>query len=177
MGAAAEYLQDQPGPIKDLGVPFLFEIALLDRRDSVIDNHEVNGLVSNDVADFADLATAEQRRRTRVGHGDDDAIGNIEFDGVRQAHRFCQPVRWTMERWNGLGFGLASGGQMPWSARTRQYRHEHQGPTDRSRRRLVNKARGDWIKIVVVQVFDDGRVTPGSLQPDPDPSGAPALPA
>ena len=50
LGAAAEDFENEPGPVKDLGIPFFFEIALLYRRQGVIDDHELRVRSLNDLA-------------------------------------------------------------------------------------------------------------------------------
>ncbi len=64
----AEDLEDQAGAVEHLGVEGLFEIALLDRRQRVVDDDQLRVLFLDDLAQFLNLAGAEQRRRPRVGN-------------------------------------------------------------------------------------------------------------
>ena len=69
-GAAGEDLQDQAGAVDDLDLPGLLEVALLDRRQRVVDHHHVDLGGAERAADLVDLALAEQggrgsRRRAR----------------------------------------------------------------------------------------------------------------
>ena len=83
-GAAAENLQDEAGAVDDLGVPFLFEIALLHGRQWMIDDDEAGILRIEHARDFLDLAGSEQGRRARLRHRYDQAFDDIEIDGARQ---------------------------------------------------------------------------------------------
>jgi hypothetical protein len=64
-GSAGEDLQDQAGAVHHLGFPGLFQVALLDRRQLVVDHDEVAAQLVGQVVDLLDLALAEQGS----GHG------------------------------------------------------------------------------------------------------------
>ena len=68
-----------------LAAPCLLEVALLDRRQRVIDDDETGAVVLGQLADLLDLALAEQRRRARRGKRHQQAVGDVEVD------RLCQP--------------------------------------------------------------------------------------
>ena len=61
--AAAEDLQDQSGAVDDLGVPGLFQIALLHRRQRAIHHHDAGFDSFDEARDLLDLALAEIGRR------------------------------------------------------------------------------------------------------------------
>jgi hypothetical protein len=90
--APAEDFQDQPGPVEDLGVPFLFEVALLHRRQRVIDDDEPGFQRRDHPGDLLDLAAAQQGGRLRLRYRQDGAVGDFEIDRARQPLGFLQPL-------------------------------------------------------------------------------------
>ena len=62
-GAAAEDFEDQPGAIEHLGVPGLFQIALLHRRERAIHHHDAGFVAFDQAGDLLDLALADEGRR------------------------------------------------------------------------------------------------------------------
>ena len=59
LGALAEDFEDEPGAVEDLGVPGLFEVALLDRRQHVVDDDDLCLFRAHNGADLLNLARAE----------------------------------------------------------------------------------------------------------------------
>ncbi|MCY1302305.1 hypothetical protein D9M68_860730 [compost metagenome] len=86
-GAATENLQNEAGPVDDLGVPFLFEVALLHRRQGMVDDDEASIELNENVADFLDLAAAEQRAWLGLRHRNDGAMHDFQIDRHRQTGR------------------------------------------------------------------------------------------
>jgi hypothetical protein len=92
-GAVAEDFQDQPGAVHDLGLEFLLQIALLNRRQGMIDDHQLDLLDRDPVRQFRHFASAEQRRRTRLLQIDDLGVDDLEFDRLRQTNGLFKPRR------------------------------------------------------------------------------------
>ena len=67
--ALAEDFEDKPGAVENLGVPGLFEVALLDRGQRVVDDDDLCLLRLHNGADFLNLARAEQGRGARLVSG------------------------------------------------------------------------------------------------------------
>ncbi len=93
-GAAAEDFEDEARPVDNLGVPFFLEIALLYRRERMIDDHQAGIEFIEQCTDFLDLAGAEQRRRTRIVDRYDRAVDDIEVDRQSETLGFFEPTLW-----------------------------------------------------------------------------------
>ena len=65
--ALAEDLQDEPGAVEHLGVQRLFQIALLHRRQRMVDDDQLGLCFLDDLGDLLELAGADQGRRPRIG--------------------------------------------------------------------------------------------------------------
>ncbi|AIJ67313.1 hypothetical protein DM38_361 [Brucella suis] len=92
LGARAftENLQNEPGSVDDLGVPFLFKIALLHRRQGMIDNHQSNRLFLDDFGNGLGLARTKQRRGPRIGDDGDFRMFDIKINCARKPDRFLK---------------------------------------------------------------------------------------
>jgi hypothetical protein len=66
-------------------VPFLFQIALLDRRQGMIDDDEAGIMRVEQAGDLDDLAGTEQRGGLRLADADQDRIDDRQLDGCGQA--------------------------------------------------------------------------------------------
>ena len=86
----AEYLQDQPGAVQHLDVQFLFEIALLHRRQRMVDDGELGAAFLHHRRKLGHLARAQQRGRARLGDGDGRRVDRVEVDGARKPDRLFQ---------------------------------------------------------------------------------------
>ena len=90
-GAAAENLEDEPGPVDHLAAERLLEIALLDRRERAVHHDEIDRLGLRLAGDRLDLALAEigrgPDRAERHGLGPDD----VEIDRAREPDRLLAP--------------------------------------------------------------------------------------
>ena len=82
-GASTENFEDQPGAVEDLGVQRLFEVALLHRRQRMVDDRRAPHGFLDDFGDLLDLAATQQRRRARIVDGHDRGMNEVELDGLR----------------------------------------------------------------------------------------------
>ncbi len=89
--ALAENFEDQPGAVEHLDVPRRLEIALLHRRERMIDDDETGILGAHQPRQLLDLAGAEQSRRPRIRHGHEPARLDVEIDRGGEADRFIEP--------------------------------------------------------------------------------------
>src|SRR6516164_8002774 len=131
MGARpfAEYFEDQPGAVDDLGLPASFEIALLHRAQCGIDNDETDVVFADQHTEFFDGATAQKTARTRPADTGDLGADHIQTDRLREADRFFQA---SLCRTSGNLYRASSG-------RPLRYRAHHERPT---RRASVENRRG-----------------------------------
>ena len=90
-GAAGENLQDQAGAVHHLGVPGLFQVALLHGAELVVHHHHVDAPGLRQDAELLQLALAEQSggrdgaERRDLGRHDVQVEGLGEADGLLQA--------------------------------------------------------------------------------------------
>ena len=117
-GAAAKDFEDEARAVDDLRSPFLFQVALLHRRQRMVDDDEAGVVLVEQRLDLRDLAGAEQRTGLRLADGHDGRCGNRQVDGAREADglfkaRFVGPRRGRRR----IGF----------STRGLQHRHDDDG--------------------------------------------------
>ena len=92
-GPVAKDFQDQPGTVKKLDVPLLFQIALLYRRDRAVDQNQTNVGLGKAGLELVDLAFAEQQARLHPCQP--DHLGPRHFDPRQrcgQRHGLGQPM-------------------------------------------------------------------------------------
>ncbi len=89
-GATSKNLQNEPGTIEDLGAPGLLEIALLDRRQRAIHDHELGLLAGGQTRDLLNFAFAQIGRRPDLANRRDQRISNGEIDGTREPGRLFE---------------------------------------------------------------------------------------
>jgi len=84
----AEYLEDQAGPVDDLGSDLVFQILLLDRGQRRVHDQQSGRFLPREPGNLVDLALAEQGRRPhraqpeRAGDDDVDADRPGQADGL-----------------------------------------------------------------------------------------------
>ncbi len=84
--ALAENLEDQPGPIDDLGPDLVLEVLLLHGRERRVDHQQARLMLPGKRRDLFDLALAEQ------GRGPDRAQAEGTLAGDDHADRLGQPL-------------------------------------------------------------------------------------
>ena len=94
----AENFEDQSGAVEHLGVPRGFEIALLHRRERMIDDHELRILGADQAFKLIDLAGAEQGRWPRARQRHEAARAYVEIDGARQPNSLFEAAFWRTRR-------------------------------------------------------------------------------
>src|SRR5690606_40872733 len=93
----SEDLQDEAGAVEHLCAPRALEIALLDGRDRVIDDDELDLVLGDEVLQLRDLPGPEQRSRLRPGDRNDQFRADLEIDGLGNACGPGQPVLGGMQ--------------------------------------------------------------------------------
>ena len=88
--APAEYFENQPGAVEHLGVPGLFQIALLHRRERAVHHHDAGFETFNETGDLLDLALAEIGRRMQRAERHDTGLLDRKIDGARQPDRLVE---------------------------------------------------------------------------------------
>ena len=91
LGAAAEDFQNEAGAVEHLGVPFLLEVALLDRRQSAIHYHQLDVVAGYQAENFLDLALAEIGRGADLAERRRHGFGDGQADGTGEAGGFLEP--------------------------------------------------------------------------------------
>ena len=103
----AEDLKDQPGTVKDLDLPRLFQVLLLLRRDRAIDDHQFYLGALQDLAKLIDLARAEQPARPRLDQRHYCRADHVQIQRLGQVHRFVkQRVRRARQRRRAAQIGM-----------------------------------------------------------------------
>ena len=100
--AFAEYLKDQPGPVDHFALELFLKIALLDRGERAIDNHQLGIILIAGNVDVLDLAFAKQRSGPRLADRDRDGIDHVQPDRQGEAARLFEPRR-RVDRGGGAG--------------------------------------------------------------------------
>lgn len=87
-GALPKNLEDQAGPIDDLALQPIFQVALLDRGKGTIDDDQLGLLHLAVCRDVLDLPFPEQGSGTGIADRHDDRIDNDQTDGKGKAFSF-----------------------------------------------------------------------------------------
>ena len=115
-----EDLKDETGAVEHLRVPHRFEVALLYRRERMIDDHETRFFGAHEAFEFLDLARAEQRGRLRIRHRHEATRLDVEIDRGGKPYRFSEPrLRGTQ------GGAVAGRRHHPFSSRLVEHGREH----------------------------------------------------
>ena len=89
--ATAEDFQDQAGAVDDLHLPRLFQIALLHRRQGVVDDDGFGVRGAHERGQFLDLARAEQGRGRGAAQPHDLFGAHVEVQRAGKARRLLKP--------------------------------------------------------------------------------------
>jgi hypothetical protein len=90
-GAAGEDLQYQARAVDHLGLPGLFQIALLHRRQGVVDDHDLDVLLGAEGGDVGHLALAEQGGRRGGAQRDDLGPTHLQVERLGEAYSLIEP--------------------------------------------------------------------------------------
>jgi len=89
--ATAEDFQDQAGAVDDLHLPRLFQIALLHRRQGVVDDDSLGVCGAHERGQLLDLARAEQGRWRGAAQPNDLFGTHIEVQRAGKARSLLKP--------------------------------------------------------------------------------------
>src|SRR5580698_2979093 len=89
-GAAPEDFENESGAIEDLGVPGLLQVALLDRRQRAVHDHEFGLVTRDETCDLLDLTLAEIGRGRDLADRRYQGLRNRQVDGARQPSRLFE---------------------------------------------------------------------------------------
>ncbi len=89
-GAAGEDLQDQPGAVDHLDLAGALQVALLHGAERIVDHDDVDLLTIADAGDLLDLAGPEQGGGRDRAQGYDQALADVEVQGLGQADGLVQ---------------------------------------------------------------------------------------
>ena len=115
----AEDLEDEPGAVEHLCAPRGFKVALLYRRQRMVDDDEFRILGADQTLELGDLAGAEQGRRPRARQRHKAARPDVEIDGA------CEPERFIESRFGRTRDRRASLPALGWPCILREHRLEH----------------------------------------------------
>ena len=90
-GSAGEDFKDQAGPVDDLTIDSLFQIALLHRRQGVINDNDIHFQTLGQGLDLLDLALAEQHRGHKRPQRRKLGADHVQIKGERKAHSLLKP--------------------------------------------------------------------------------------
>ena len=88
--ALTENLQDKPGAVDHLAADLFFQVALLDRRQSAIDDHQFGFVQFAIAGDALHLPFPEQGIGPHVAHRDDETVSHHDADGEGKTLRLLQ---------------------------------------------------------------------------------------
>src|ERR1700756_3388410 len=89
--AAAKDFQDQAGAIKHLGVPGLFQVSLLNRRQRAIHHDQLDVMAGDETDNLLDLALAEIGRGANLSDRRNQRVRDLEIDGARKPRGLVKP--------------------------------------------------------------------------------------
>ncbi len=90
-GAAGEDLQDHAGAVEHLGFPGLLQVALLHRREGVVDDHDIDLELMDQRGHLLDLALTEQGGGREGAQRRHAGVTDLQIERLGQADRFFQP--------------------------------------------------------------------------------------
>src|SRR5215468_5965913 len=112
-----EDFENESGAVEHLGAPRRLEVALLHRREWMIDDHELRALGADQPLELRDFARAEQRRRPQARQGHETARTDVKRDGARKPERLVEASLRRAQRRSMQVSNLAAARQVPFQDR------------------------------------------------------------